>query len=46
MTVAKRDGQRDGAQFKTIINESDLYRIITPSHLLAAQDFSSMPQCK
>jgi hypothetical protein len=26
MTVAKRYGQNGGAQFKTIINESDLYR--------------------
>jgi prophage antirepressor-like protein len=39
MTVPKRYGQNGGAQFKTIINESDLYRIISHSHLPAAKDF-------
>jgi anti-repressor protein len=39
LTVAKRDGQNGGAQFKTIINEPDLYRLIIKSRLPAAQKF-------
>jgi prophage antirepressor-like protein len=39
MTVPKRYGQNGGAQFKTIINESDLYRLITHSQLPVAKDF-------
>jgi anti-repressor protein len=38
ISVAKRDGIR-GNPNKTIINESDLYRIITHSKLTAAKDF-------
>jgi hypothetical protein len=39
MTVGKRDGQRGGAQYKTIIPESDLYRLIIRSKLPAAEKF-------
>jgi prophage antirepressor-like protein len=39
MTVPKRYGQRGGAQFNTIINEEDLYRLIIGSHLPAAKNF-------
>jgi prophage antirepressor-like protein len=39
MTVSNQHSQRGGAQFKTIINESDLYRIISHSQLPAAKDF-------
>jgi prophage antirepressor-like protein len=39
MTVSNQHSQRGGAQFKTIINEPDLYRIISHSQLPAAKDF-------
>jgi prophage antirepressor-like protein len=39
MTIPKRYSQRGGAQFNTIINEPDLYRIISHSQLPAAKDF-------
>jgi prophage antirepressor-like protein len=39
LTVTNRYGQRGGAQFKTIINEEDLYHLVTNSKLPAAVDF-------
>jgi prophage antirepressor-like protein len=39
LTVSKRHSQNGGAQFKSIINESDLYRLITHSQLPVAKDF-------
>jgi prophage antirepressor-like protein len=39
MDVAKRYGQRGGAHSQTIINEEDLYHLITHSQMPAAVDF-------
>jgi anti-repressor protein len=39
MTIPKRYSQRGGAQFNTIINEEDLYHLITNSQMPAAVDF-------
>ncbi|SKA78218.1 BRO family, N-terminal domain [Paucidesulfovibrio gracilis DSM 16080] len=39
MTITKRDGQRGGAQFLTIIPEADVYRLIIRSKLPTAEQF-------
>lgn len=39
LTIAKRDGQRGGAQFLTFIPEGDVYRLIVRSKLPAAEQF-------
>lgn len=39
MTAPKQGGQKGGAQFLTLIPESDVYRLMTHSNLDAAQEF-------
>lgn len=41
MTIAKRDSQKGGAQFLTIIPESDVYRLIIRSNLPEAEKFET-----